>query len=122
MSEVNTKQFKLTDLQHRALQIASCYDDYNRASGHKKWDFNDYVDGLVGDVGDLVKLTMAVRGRREIENAEAKLEHELNDVMWSLLLLYYFFRLDPDESFKKAMDELKARVVKMKSGVARRNR
>lgn len=108
----------LKALQHRALMIANQYDDYNRAKNRKTWDLNDYVDGLVGDVGDLTKLVMAVRGRRdgsETTDLLVKTEHELNDVLWSLLILYKLFRIDPDESFPKAMDELEARVVRMKN-------
>jgi len=107
----------LNDLQYRALQVANHYDDYNRGKGRKTWDLNDYADGLVGDVGDLMKLIMAVRGRRDIAGATAKVEHELNDVMFSLLILYKLFRLNPDQSFAKAMDELEARVVAMKAAL-----
>jgi hypothetical protein len=109
---------ELKELQYRALVIANHYDDYNRAKGRKTWDLNDYTDGLVGDVGDLMKLIMGARNRRNVEGGEgveAKIEHELNDIMFSLLLLYKVFRLDPDESFLKAMDVLEKRVVGMKA-------
>ena len=43
--------------------------------------------GLVGDVGDLVKLVQAHEGVRAIENARPALEHELADVLWSLLVI-----------------------------------
>ncbi len=101
----------LQDLQKRALAAAGKYDDYNRAQGRKPWDLPDYVDGLVGDVGDMVKITMAVRGRREVEDALVKAEHELNDIMWSILVLYKCFQIDPDTSFAKAMDELEQRIT-----------
>ncbi|HSW36954.1 MAG TPA: hypothetical protein VLG37_01135 [Candidatus Saccharimonadales bacterium] len=104
----------LKDLQKRALVIANHYDDYNRKKGRETWDLNDYVDGLVGDVGDLMKLIMAVRNRRDINDAIPKVEHELNDLMWSILILYKLLQLDPEASFKKAMNELEARVIKMK--------
>ena len=106
---------ELKDLQYKALVIANHYDDYNRAKGRKSWDLNDYVDGLVGDVGDLMKAVMGARNRRDMENAEAKIEHELNDIMWSLLVIYKIFRLNPDQSFAEAMDVLEKRVVDMKA-------
>ncbi len=104
----------LKDLQKHALIVANHYDDYNRKKGRKTWDLADYTDGLVGDVGDLVKATMAVLGKRDIEDPLKKVEHELNDIMWSLLLLYKFYELDPDESFVRSMQELEKRVIKMK--------
>lgn len=108
----------LKDLQRKSLVVANHYDDYNRKLSGKTWDLNDYVDGLVGDVGDLVKAIMAVRGRREIPDALDRVEHELNDILWSLLLLYKFFQLDPDRSFIKAMSMLEKRVVKMKKEIS----
>jgi NTP pyrophosphatase (non-canonical NTP hydrolase) len=104
----------MKDLQHRALIIANHYDDYNRQVGRKGWDARDYTEGLVGDVGDLMKAIMAVHDRRDMLDATAKVEHELNDVMWSLLVLYKLFQLDPAISFQKAMDELEKRLINMK--------
>lgn len=107
----------LKELQRKAFVVADHYDDYNRAKGRKTWDLNDYVDGLVGDIGDLMKLTMAARGRRDGEDIDTKVEHELNDIMWSLLILYHHYELDPQESFSKAMDQLEKRIIKMKQEV-----
>lgn len=105
----------LKDLQKKALIIANHYDDYNRMRGRKTWDLNDYVDGMVGDVGDLMKLVMAARNRRDGNDVDAKAEHELNDILWSVLMMFYFYRLDIDESFEKAMSALEDRIVKMKA-------
>jgi len=110
----------LGDSQYRALVIANHYDDYNRAVGRKTWDLPDYVDGLVGDVGDLVKATMGFRDRRDVEDAFAKTEHELNDIMWSLLVLYKCLKIDPDESFANAMSVLEERVTVMKNDLKRK--
>jgi predicted alpha/beta hydrolase family esterase len=104
----------LKDLQRKALVVLNHYDDYNRAKGRKTWDLNDYVDGMVGDVGDLMKAVMGARKRRDFVDADAKVEHELNDIMWSLLVLYKIFRIDVDKSFVEAMGILEKRIVKMK--------
>jgi NTP pyrophosphatase (non-canonical NTP hydrolase) len=105
-------------MQHRAMEVANHYDELNRRVGRKGWDARDYADGLVGDTGDLMKAVMAVHGRRDMPHAAANVEHELNDILWSLLMLYYFFRLDPAKSFTKAMDELEQRIVTMKREAA----
>lgn len=104
----------LKKLQRRAMEIANHYDDYNRKIGRKGWDPRDYVEGLVGDVGDLLKAVMAVHDRRDLEKPLDKVEYELNDILWSLLMLFYFFRIPPDKSFMAAMDKLEKRVLLMK--------
>jgi NTP pyrophosphatase (non-canonical NTP hydrolase) len=43
--------------------------------------------GLVGDVGDLAKLVQAAEGVREIEDVKTKLEHELADILWSIIVI-----------------------------------
>ncbi len=116
MSKLQRKPEKNTiqDMQYRAMQVANHYHEYNKKAGHQNWDVRDYVSGLVGDVGDLVKATMAVDQRRAMPDAAAKVEHELNDIMWSLLLLYKLYQLDPEKSFLESMDTLEKRVIKMK--------
>lgn len=111
MSNKSPKQ--LTEMQHRALQVAELYDNYNKQSGRQVWEFKDYVSGLVGDVGDLVKLTMALENRRAIDDVQTKVEHELNDILWSVLLLFYFYRIDIEPSFNRNMEELEVRIKKM---------
>ncbi|MGH7157837.1 MAG: hypothetical protein ACREGD_02040 [Candidatus Saccharimonadales bacterium] len=103
-------KISLTHMQRKALVIANSYDGINRLAGRKTWDLNDYMDGLVGDIGDLMKALMAVRNRRKMSEAEKKVEHELADVMFSILLLYKFFQLDPAESFMKQMAVLEERL------------
>ncbi len=117
MKEVD--KISLKDMQHRAMQIANRYDEYNRVIGRKGWDAQDFTNGLIGDVGDLMKAMMAVHNRRDVTDAISKVEHELNDILWSILLLYKFFQLEPTESFMKAMDALEPRVIKMKAEAAK---
>lgn len=99
-------------LQKRALEIANRYDDYNRMNNQNRWDFQDYVAGLVGDVGDLSKLAMAAANKREIKGDVIRdIEHELNDILWSVLVLYYLHdRTDVTTSFMKAMEELEQKL------------
>jgi NTP pyrophosphatase (non-canonical NTP hydrolase) len=66
----------------------------------------DVVLGFVGDVGDLAKLIQAAEGVRRIPQAEARLEHELADCLWSLLVLAGLYGVDLEQAFTKTMDEL----------------
>jgi NTP pyrophosphatase (non-canonical NTP hydrolase) len=90
---------ELSDLQARAVEIAARYDDSHRAAGREPWGTGELALGFVGDVGDLVKLVMAVDGRREIPDARARLGHELADCLWSVLVLADRYGVDLPSEF-----------------------
>lgn len=100
---------ELRDLVKRAQEIRAKYDELNERSGQKKWDASDYAEGLVGDVGDLMKLIMAKEGKRRGEDIDAKLKHELSDCLWSLLIIASEYDIDLEQSFFATMDELESR-------------
>ena len=62
--------------------------------------------GLVGDVGDLAKLVQAREGVRAVEDAQARLEHELADVLWSVIVIAARCDVDLEAAFVATMDEL----------------
>ena len=70
------------------------------------WTSEEIALGFVGDVGDLAKLIMAENGRRNIANSKEKLEHELSDCLWSLIVLSRLHNIDLESSFLRTMDEL----------------
>ena len=100
---------ELSILQKRALEIRSKYSELEKARG-AQWTRGDIVKGLVGDVGDLVKLTMAKDGLREVDNVDQKLAHELADCLWSILVIAEKYNIDIETSFLKTMDELEIRI------------
>lgn len=100
---------EFSEIQKRALEIHGKYAQLERLTG-KEWTRADLVRGFVGDVGDLVKLTMAEDGIRTIENSKEKLAHELADCLWSLIIIADKYNVDLKESFLKTMDELEERI------------
>ena len=64
----------------------------------------------MGDVGDLMKLVLAKDGVRDIENVDKKLEHELADCLWSILVLAKEYNIDLEKAFMRTMDELEAKI------------
>jgi len=62
--------------------------------------------GLVGDVGDLVKLVQAQNRKREIEDSQEKLAHELSDCLWSILIIAKKYDIDLEKAFMETMDSL----------------
>jgi NTP pyrophosphatase (non-canonical NTP hydrolase) len=102
-------------LTQRALMIRKHYAELERRTG-KEWTREDLVRGFVGDVGDLVKLTMAEDGVRHIEHSKEKLAHELADCLWSVIILADKYEVDLEEAFQTTMDELERKIAAAKHG------
>ena len=66
----------------RAREIQTVYRSFNKKSGHKNWCASEYAQGLVGDVGDLMKLIMAKNNLRNGTDIDKKLAHELSGQSW----------------------------------------
>lgn len=74
-------------LHDRALEVRELYQTLEIKKYGKSWTPEQIAEGLVGDVGDLIKLVQAKSGIRDIENVDQKLSHELADCMWCLIVL-----------------------------------
>jgi len=97
---------KFSELSTRALKIHELF----KKRETKKWGKKDIMLGLVGDVGDLAKLVLAHEGIRVIPDQQKKLEHELSDCLWSLLILAHEYNVTLDEAFLRTMDELEEKI------------
>ena len=93
-----------------AKKIREAYVVFNQRAGHRPWGPAEYAQGLVGDVGDLVKLVMAKENFRTAENLDAKLAHELGDCLWSLLVLADSLGIDIEQAFLQTTEELRQRT------------
>ena len=101
----------LDELKKRALAVRQKYTALNTAKGEKAWSGKDYAMGFVGDVGDLQKIIMAIEGMRALDEAEAKLGHELADCLWSILILAEHYDIDLEKRFLETMTELESRIA-----------
>jgi NTP pyrophosphatase (non-canonical NTP hydrolase) len=101
----------LSDLQARAQEIRHKYDQLNIKDGHTEWDGVDYMTGFVGDVGGLAKLVMAKDGKRRGDDVDQKLQHELGDCLWSLLVIANHYDINLESAFMGTMDELDKRLA-----------
>jgi NTP pyrophosphatase (non-canonical NTP hydrolase) len=90
----------------RALTVRKYYEERERQLYGSPWTREEVALGFVGDIGDLAKLVMAENGKRNIPNSKEKLEHELADCLWSLIVLAKSHDVDLETSFMKTMDEL----------------
>jgi NTP pyrophosphatase (non-canonical NTP hydrolase) len=67
--------------------------------------------GLAGDIGDLAKLIQAHEGVRDIENVSVVLEHELADVLWSVIVIAHRCDIDLEAAFLRTMKSLEGALA-----------
>jgi NTP pyrophosphatase (non-canonical NTP hydrolase) len=95
----------------RALALRKLYEEKEKHLYGSPWTSEEVMLGFAGDVGDLAKLVVAENGKRNIENSKAKLEHELSDCLWSVIVLAYLHQVDLETSFMNTMDELESHLL-----------
>ena len=88
------------------MQVRAQYEAKENKQYGSAWTSEEIALGFVGDVGDLAKVIMAENGRRNIANSREKLEHELSDCLWALIVLSKLHKIDLESSFLRTMDEL----------------
>ena len=91
---------------NRGLEIRTLYQEKEKQLYGSPWTSEEIALGFVGDVGDLAKLVLAENGMRNIEDSKEKLEHELSDCLWSVIVLAHIHKVDLESSFMNTMDEL----------------
>ncbi|HVL23449.1 MAG TPA: hypothetical protein VM450_05150 [Thermomicrobiales bacterium] len=97
-------------LVERALSVQSAYRLRNERDGHGRWTAAEYMQGLVGDTGDLAKLIMARNGFRSIDDVDTRIGHELADCLWSLIVIAHELDIDLESAFLGTMDGLEALI------------
>ena len=90
----------------RAIEIRKQYEAKEKQLYGSAWTSEEIALGFVGDVGDLAKLIIAENGKRNIPDSKAKLEHELADCLWSVLVLAHLHGVNLESSFINTMNEL----------------
>lgn len=99
-------------LQKKALFIKNLYIQKQKEKGKEVWTASDYMAGFVTDIGELSELVLAKKGVRTIEDIDRKLEHELNDCLYSVIILADEFNVDLASTFGNNMDSLAERINK----------
>ncbi len=99
-----------TQLSQRAIQIRAKYALLEQRRYGKEWTREQIAEGLVGDVGDLLKLVQAKSGIRTIDSVDEKMAHELSDCLWSVLVLADKYGVDLEKSFTDSMNELDNKI------------
>ena len=98
-------------LMKRALEIRKQYEVKETQLYGSVWTNEEIALGFIGDVGDLAKLVLAQNGKRNIPESRTKLEHELADCLWSVMVLANLHGIDLERSFLNTMNELEERLA-----------
>jgi NTP pyrophosphatase (non-canonical NTP hydrolase) len=98
----------------RSLAIRRLFEEYEREAYGRPWSLEEVALGLVGDVGDLAELIQAREGVRKIEDLRSKLEHELADVLWSVIIIAAECEIDLEASFTRTMDGIEKSLSEAK--------
>jgi len=107
---ITIEPMQFNELVNKAIETRNAYDKINKTEFGKVWSKEHFAQGLVGDVGDLMKIIMAKEGVKQIENADEKLAHELSDCLWSIIILAKLYDINLEESFIKNMDKINAHI------------
>jgi len=101
---------EIQELSKLANEIKSSYSKLNISQGREPWNYIDFTEGFVGDVGDLMKLIMAKKGVRVKENHDELIKHELADCLWSVLVLADELGIDIEKEFISSMKSIKQKI------------
>ena len=99
-------------LQDRALDIRQQFEMFEKSKYGRSWTKEEVALGFIGDIGDLAKLLLAEAKVRSIPDHREKLEHELADCLWSVIVLAKLYDIDLEKSFLKTMNDLQTYLSK----------
>jgi len=100
----------------RAKRVRTYYAEYEQATFGRAWTREELVLGLLGDIGDLAKAVQGFNGVRSMQDPRDKLQHELGDVLWSVLVIAQAYDVDIEIAFGNLMTSLEDLYEDFKSG------
>lgn len=104
---ISTEQAVET-LAASAMAVRRRYADFETRRIGREWTTPELMSGFVVDVGDLTRLVMAATGARQLDDVQTKIEHELADCLWSVLVLADRLGVNLASAFDRTMQDLTA--------------
>lgn len=92
-----------------AEEIKRAYAETNLKKGKKIWTASEYTQGFVGDVGDLLKLTISY-ANNPTKVGYRKVSHELADCLWSVIVISQELGIDVEKEYLINMEYLKQKL------------
>jgi len=104
-----SKEF--SELIKMSVKLSGEYAEFQKANNQKEWTAYDRTIGLVGDVGDLCKLIQSKFNlRKEPEDIDLALSHELGDCLWSIVIISKMLDIDIENSYLKTLENIQSRI------------
>lgn len=99
---------EFSEINNRATEIREQYKKYETKATGKPWDYVELTQGLVVDIGELMKLITSKAGIRKHnnKNLDVDIAHELSDIFWSTLIIANELDVDLEREFFKTMNVL----------------
>jgi NTP pyrophosphatase (non-canonical NTP hydrolase) len=99
---------EFAEMAHRAAAVRARYAAWEAATHGRSWTTEEVALGLVGDVGDLMKLVQGKAGVRPRADLDDALAHELADCLWAVMTLAAEYGVDLEAAFASTMDGIEA--------------
>jgi len=100
------------EIIEKALDLREKYAELEKKMYGEEWSREEIALGFVGDVGELMEYVVANEGKRNKEDKEEKLAHELSDCLWSILILADKYNIDLEKAFNDNMARLEKDIEK----------
>jgi NTP pyrophosphatase (non-canonical NTP hydrolase) len=101
---------ELKEISDEALRIKKLYAEYEKNNFGRNWSKEEMFIGMVSDIGDLSRLVLAQEGVMKVEKLQENIEHEISDLLWSVLVLANEYGVNIEEVFLKNMKALEERI------------
>lgn len=99
------------EIINRAKEVRDKYAVLEKSVAGKPWGAMERTQGLVVDVGDLMRLVMAKYKLRKVENVDDKLKHELSDCLWAIIIVADELGVDLEKVFMETMVEIESKKL-----------
>lgn len=107
---------QLSEFQELGAKIDDAYIKSGKVKGYKERTPLIYAGFLMTDFGELVEQIMAKERYRDGENIDKKIEHELADCLWAILMIAKHLNIDLEKSYLQMIKDVKVRQIKGTAG------
>ena len=106
----------LSELEKLGAEIDDAYIKSGQEKGYGERTPLVYLGFLMTDLGELSEYVMAKQKLRDGEDIDKKIEHELADCLWAVLMLGKHLNVDMVKAYTDMIENVKARQAKGTAG------
>lgn len=102
----------IKEIEATALRVKNKYRKLEIARMRREWNLSEMTEGLMVDMGMLMKFVMAKEGKRVVDDVDEKLKDELTDCLWAIICIADKLGIDIEADFGDKMKKLEERIDK----------